>query len=207
MTTSTNAARRGRRRGEAVSREHVLDIAKRSFAERGYEKTTMRGIARDAGIDPSMVVYLFGSKDELFRQSIRLMIDPNELVLAIRNGEGTIGERFVNAYLSMWEQAGTVDTMLAILQSATTNDDAHHAFREFMQNYVLAALSEELGGGPEVRTRFALAATSMVGTALLRYALKIDPLVALTREQMVAVLAPTVDRYLTADASELGLPG
>ncbi len=45
----------------------------------------------------------------------------------------------------------------------------------------------------------------MVGTALLRYALKIDPLVALTREQLVAILAPTVDRYLTINASELGL--
>jgi len=131
-----------------VSREHVLDVAKRSFAERGYEKTTIRGVARDAGIDPSMVVYLFGSKDELFRQSIQLVIDPNELVLAIREGEGTVGQRFVNAYLSMWEQAGTVDTMLAILQSATTNDDAPRAVRGFMQNYVLAAISEELGGGP-----------------------------------------------------------
>ena len=72
--------RRGRRQGEPVSREVVLAAAKRRFAAEGYEKTTLRAIARDAHVDPSMVLYLFGSKAELFRQSLRLILDPEVLV-------------------------------------------------------------------------------------------------------------------------------
>ena len=64
---ATTANRRGRRQGEPVSREAVLGAAKRRFAKEGYEKTTLRAIARDAHVDPSMVLYLFGSKAELFR--------------------------------------------------------------------------------------------------------------------------------------------
>jgi AcrR family transcriptional regulator len=68
--------RHGRRQGEPVSRETVLAAAKRRFADQGYEKTTLRAIAEDAHVDPSMVLYLFGSKAELFRESLRLIIDP-----------------------------------------------------------------------------------------------------------------------------------
>lgn len=72
MSESSELAvkRRGRRQGEPVSREAVLAAAKQRFAEDGYEKTTLRAIAREAGVDPSMVLYLFGSKDALFRESI-----------------------------------------------------------------------------------------------------------------------------------------
>src|SRR5689334_21997589 len=97
------AKRRGRRQGEPVSRDGVLAAAKRRFAAQGYQKTTLREIARDAHVDPSMVLYLFGSKEELFRESLRLIIDPDVLVGAITEGEGDIGERLVRTYLSIWE--------------------------------------------------------------------------------------------------------
>jgi AcrR family transcriptional regulator len=75
--------RRGRRQGEPVSRDAVLSAAKQRFATEGYEKTTLRVIAQDAHVDPSMVLYLFGSKEELFRESLRLIIDPEVLVAAL----------------------------------------------------------------------------------------------------------------------------
>ena len=62
----TTARGRGRRQGEPVSRDVVLRAAKQRFAQQGYEKTTLRAIASDAHVDPSMVLYLFGSKAELF---------------------------------------------------------------------------------------------------------------------------------------------
>ena len=66
-----------------MSRDVVLAAAKRRFATEGYEKTTLRAIANDAHVDPSMVLYLFGSKEELFRESLRLIMDPDELVAAL----------------------------------------------------------------------------------------------------------------------------
>jgi AcrR family transcriptional regulator len=198
--------RRGRRQGEPVSRDAVLAAAKKRFATDGYEKTTLRAIARDAHVDPSMVLYLFGSKLELFRESLRLIIDPQVLVSALTEQDGDVGARMVQVYLRIWESPDTGPSMVAMLQSATSNSDAHEAFRTFIQSYVLTAVSGVLGGGERARLRAMLAATNLVGTAMLRYVMKIPPLATLSDEEVVRLIAPTVTRYLTADAEDLGLP-
>lgn len=198
--------RRGRRQGEPVSREAVLAAAKRRFASQGYERTTLRSIADDAHVDPSMVLYLFGSKLDLFREALRLIIDPQVLVTALSEGDGDIGTRLVRVYLQIWESPETGPSMVAMLQSATSNSDAHEAFRSFMQTYVLTAVAGVFGGGEQARLRAMLSATTLVGTAILRYVMRIPPLASLPGEDLIRLLAPTVTRYLTADADELGLP-
>jgi AcrR family transcriptional regulator len=201
--------RRGRRQGEPVSRDAVLAAAKQRFATEGYEKTTLRAIAHDAHVDPSMVLYLFGSKEELFRESLRLILDPDALVAALTGEAGDdpdIGTRMVRMYLRIWENPDTAASMRAMLQSATSNSDAHDAFRGFMQNYVLTAVSGVLGGGEQARLRAMLAGSQLVGTALLRYIIQVPPLTTLSPDEVVALIAPTVTRYLTADATELRLP-
>lgn len=190
-----------------MSREAVLAAAKQRFAVEGYEKTTLRAIANDARVDASMVLYLFGSKAELFRESLRLIIDPDVLVGAVADGDGDIGVRLVRTYLGIWEHPDTAASMVAMLASATSNSDAHEAFRAFMQDYVLTALSGVLGGGEQARLRAMLAATNLVGTAILRYVMRVAPLATLSADDVVRLIAPSVTRYLTAPADELGLPG
>jgi AcrR family transcriptional regulator len=201
--------RRGRRQGESVSRDAVLAAAKQRFATEGYEKTTLRAIADDAHVDPSMVLYLFGSKADLFRESLRLLLDP-EMLIAALTGEADddpdIGSRMVRTYMRIWEAPDSGPTMVVMLQSATSNADAHEAFRSFMQNYVLTAVSGVLGGSEQDRLRAMLAASQLVGVAILRYVMKVAPLATLSGDDLVRLIAPTVTRYLTADAAELGLP-
>jgi AcrR family transcriptional regulator len=189
-----------------VSRDAVLAAAKRQFAKHGYEKTTLRAIARDAHVDASMVLYLFGSKAELFRESLRLVLDPKVLVAAIADGVGDVGIRIVRTYLRMWEDPETGHSMVSMLQSATANSDAHEAFRGFVQGYVLPAVSGALGGGEQARLRATLVASQLVGVAMLRYVLEVGPLASVSGDDIVKLIAPTVQRYLTADAGELGLP-
>jgi AcrR family transcriptional regulator len=203
---ATTTRRRGRRQGEPVSRDVVLAAAKKRFAMEGYEKTTLRAIARDAHVDPSMVLYLFGSKEELFRESLRLIMDPDVLVAALTDSDGDIGTRMVRTYLRIWETPDTAGSMRAMLQSATSNPDAHEAFRGFMQSYVLPAVSEVLGGGEQARLRAMLAGSQLVGVAMLRYVMEVPPLATLSGDEVVRLIAPTLTRYLTADAEELGLP-
>jgi hypothetical protein len=117
-----------------------------------------------------------------------------------------IGTRMVRTYLRIWETPDTAASMRAMLQSATSNTDANDAFRGFMQNYVLTAVSGVLGGGEQARLRAMLAASNLVGTAVLRYIIQVPPLATLSADEVVALIAPTVTRYLTADANELGLP-
>jgi AcrR family transcriptional regulator len=206
MASPAKTTRRGRRQGEPVSRDNVLQSAKQHFASHGYEKTTLRAIARDAQVDPSMVLYLFGSKEELFRESLRLVLDPDVLVAALTEGEGDVGTRMLRLYLRIWETPDSAASMRAMLQSATSNTDAHEAFRGFMQSYVLPAVSGVLGGGEQARLRAMLAGSQLVGVAMLRYVMQIPPLATLTGDEVVKLIAPTLTRYLTADADELGLP-
>jgi AcrR family transcriptional regulator len=192
-----------------VSRDTVLSAAKQRFATEGYEKTTLRAIAQDAYVDPSMVLYLFGSKEELFRESLRLIIDPEVLVAALTGAaddDPHIGTRMVRTYLRIWETPDTAASMRAMLQSATSNSDAQDAFRGFMQSYVLTAVSDALGGGEQARLRAMLAATNLVGTAILRYVMRVPPLATLPADDVVKLIGPSVTRYLTASAQELGLP-
>lgn len=189
-----------------MSRDAVLAAAKQRFAVEGYEKTTLRAIATDAHVDPSMVLYLFGSKADLFRESLQLILDPAMLVATLEGPADDIGVRMVGRYLQVWESPDTAASMRMMLQSATSNPDAHDAFRAFMQDYVLAAVSEVLGGGEQARLRAMLAASNLVGTAMLRYVMAVPPLASLTGDEVVRLIAPTVTRYLTADADELGLP-
>lgn len=183
----------------------MLASAKQHFAAHGYEKATLRAIARDAHVDPSMVLYLFGSKADLFRESLRLLLDPEQLVEAMTATEADIGTRLVRKYLQMWEGPDTAQSMIAMLQSATSNADANEALRSFIQTYVLTAVSGVIGGGEQAPLRAMLAATNLLGTALLRYVMKVPPLADLPAEDVVTLIGPTVNRYLTASAAELGL--
>jgi AcrR family transcriptional regulator len=197
--------RRGRRQGEPVSRDAVLRAAKRQFAKHGYEKTTLRAIAKDARVDPAMLLYLFGSKAELFRESLKLVLDPNVITEQLAGTDGDLGCRIVRAYLGIWEHPDTAAGMVSMLQSATSNSDAHEAFREFLQSYVMATVTAALGGGDQAQLRAMLAATNLVGTAMLRYVMRVPPLSSLSTEEVVALVGPAVQRYLTAPADELAL--
>lgn len=200
--------RRGRRQGEPVSRDAVLQAAKRQFALRGYDKTTLRAIADDARVDPAMILYLFGSKAALFRESMKLVLPADLLTTEIAEKGDDLGCRVVRAYLGIWEQPDTAASMASMVQSATSNSDANDAFRGFLHDYLLTAVSGALGGGDEARLRAMLAATNLVGTAMLRYIMRVPPLSSLGVDEVAGLVGPAVHRFLTAPADELGLdPG
>ncbi|CQD15998.1 TetR family transcriptional regulator [Mycobacterium lentiflavum] len=197
--------RRGRRQGEPVSRDTVLRAAKRQFAINGYDRTPLRAIADDAQVDPSMILYLFGSKAELFRESMKLVLPADLLTTVVAEKDDDLGYRVVRAYLSIWEQPETAASMASMVQSATSNSDANQAFRVFLHDYLLTAVSGAMGGGDEARLRATLAATNLVGTAMLRYIMRVPPLSSLGVDDVVRLLGPAVHRFLTAPAEELGL--
>lgn len=185
----------------------MLRAAKQCFATRGYEKTTLRQVARDAHVDAAMVLYLFGSKAELFRESMRLVLDPDVLAAEMTGGRpADLGVRLMRVYLRIWDEPDTGPSLVTMVHSATTNPDAREAFRDFMCGYVLAAIQDVLGEGPDSRLRANLAGTSLVGAAMLRYVMRVGPLADLSTAEVVELIAPSVQRYLTAGADELGLP-
>ncbi|MER7761302.1 TetR family transcriptional regulator [Streptomyces sp. NPDC097619] len=177
--------------------ERIRLAARAEFAARGYDKTSVRGIAKAAGVDPALVHHYFGSKDELFEAAVEISMEPALLVPAIL-GQGTegIGERLARYFLGVWENPATRAPLLAVIRSAVSHEAAAKVLRGLVLRRLLAKVAEELDV-PDPTFRAELAASHMIGIALLRYVIQVEPLASADPEEIVAMVAPTLQRYLT----------
>ena len=189
-------ARTGRRPGPTASREAILAAARRQFAEGGYERTSIRGVAADAGVDAALVVHFFGSKEQLFRAAVTWPFDPAELAPQLLGPGATgLGERLARAFLTMWDDPETSPRLLALLRSAMTNESFARLLREFVVTQLFRHLMEVVEG-PDRELREELAAAHLLGIAILRLVLRVEPLASASIDQLVAQVGPTLDRYL-----------
>lgn len=196
MSTSPSDRRRGRRPGGTDTRVQLLDAARIEFAERGYDGATVRRIAQRAGVDPAMVNHWFGGKDALFTASISVPIDPaqiREQVLA--GGPERVGERIVTGFLQVWDATGG-GPMTALIQSVAGHDDAAGLLREFLADVLIGPIVIAVAPD-ETALRASLAGSQMIGLGMARYVLKLEPLASADHPTVVAVMAPTLQRYLT----------
>lgn len=200
---SARTGRTGRRPGESGTRAAILEAARRSFAAKGYEVTSIRGIARDAGVDPALVHHYFGTKDEVFVEALRLPVNPAAVARdLIAEGSDGVGERAVSSFLSVWGGDATREPFVALLRSALTNEPAAELLRGFVQG-VLRRVAEELGM-PDVELRASLTASQIVGLGLLRYVVRVEPLASIDEDTLIAWVAPTIQRYLAGDLERRG---
>ncbi|MFF5706848.1 TetR family transcriptional regulator [Streptomyces sp. NPDC012794] len=181
------------------TQERIRLAAREVFAERGYDKTSVRGVAKVAGVDPALVHHYFGSKDDLFAAAIEVSLEPALVVPAIL-GEGPdgIGERLVRYFLGVWENPVTRVPLLAVIRSALTHDAAAKVLRTLVLRRVLERIAADLDV-PDPTFRAELAASHMVGIAILRYVVQVEPLASADAEDIVALVAPTLQRYLTEE--------
>ncbi|MFI6288721.1 TetR family transcriptional regulator [Streptomyces sp. NPDC051018] len=202
MTDGTTPRRRGRpARKEAAegpgARERILLAAREEFAARGYDKATMRGIARAAGVDAALVHHYFGTKDEIFAAAIELSFEPVLVVPAILGeSKDGIGERLARYFLGVWENPVSRAPLLAVVRSALTHEAAATVLRGFVLRRLLERVAADLEV-PNPKFRAELAASQMIGIAILRYVIRVEPLATADLEEIVAMVAPTLQRYLT----------
>jgi AcrR family transcriptional regulator len=197
--TSEAGQRRGRPAGSPPNREAILAAAREQFAERGYDHATIRGIAARAGVDPALVHHYYGSKADLFAAALRLPVNPRELLGGMLDGDmSELGERLVRRFLGIWsDDAGDVGgAVVGLLRSATTNDDAARMVREFVSREALGPIAAALHVD-QPHLRAALAGSQIIGLALARYVVRIEPIASADVETLVACYAPTLQRYLT----------
>lgn len=180
------------RRSDAT-KAAILEAARERFAADGYERATIRAIARDAGIDPSMVMRYYGNKEGLFAAASSIDLRLPEL--GALPGKH-IGAVLVTHFLDRWEQD---DVLTGMLRVGVTNEAGAERMRAvFAQQLgpIAAGVCPDPADAPR---RAALAASQILGMALARYVLRIEPAAAMPREEVVAWLAPTIQRYLTAE--------
>ncbi|QTE00080.1 TetR/AcrR family transcriptional regulator [Streptomyces cyanogenus] len=195
------ARRRGRppRTESAGTRDRILTAAREEFSARGYEKTSVRGIAKAAGVDSALVHHYFGTKEQVFEAAVELAFAP-ALNASDAVAEGSldgVGERLTRFIFGIWENPTTRTPLLAIVRSAVNNDTAAAVFRRLVAAQLLRRIAAQLDL-PDAELRAELAAAQLVGCAMLRYVIKVEPLASADPEQIIARVAPVVQDHLTS---------
>jgi AcrR family transcriptional regulator len=189
--------RRGRRPAGEDTRGLILTAARAEFGSRGYDGTTMRGIARAAGVDARLVHHYFDGKEDLFVSALGFPARPQDIVAAALTGPpDELGVRLVRIILTIWETPEGRDRVVALLSGAMVSDAAARMLREFVTRELLERIAAVLGVD-RGELRASLAASHLVGVALARVILKIEPLASLDADELAHIVGPVVQRYLT----------
>ncbi|MFE5245244.1 MULTISPECIES: TetR/AcrR family transcriptional regulator [unclassified Streptomyces] len=179
------------------TRTRILEAARTEFAERGYDKASVRGIAKAAEVDAALVHHYFGTKDEVFAAAVELSFEPALVIPSILEGpEQDLGERLARFFFGVWENPVSRAPLVAVLRSALTHDAAAKVLRGFVLRRLLERVAVDLDV-PDPTFRAELAASHMIGIALLRYVVGAEPLASADPEKIIGMVAPTLQRYLT----------
>jgi AcrR family transcriptional regulator len=195
--STSQRTRTGRRPGPSGTREAIAGAARQRFAELGYDRTTIRGIAEDAGVDPALVVHFFGSKQKLFLSVMELPFDPAvELPRLLAGPRSQAGLRLARFAVGVMDDPGSRSVLTGILRSASSEPEAARLTRELVASRIVAAFSESLAvDRPELRAN--LVASQIVGLVMARHVIQVEPLASLDSEALVEAIAPNLQRYLT----------
>jgi AcrR family transcriptional regulator len=186
----------GRRPGGPDTRQYILDAARAEFAARGYENTSMRAIARTADVNPALLRHYFGTKDQLFLAALDFPVQPRDLIAqAVGGDRDSVGERLVRFAFALLENPAARERVLAVLRAAATNEQMARLMRGFMVREVVVPIAAALAV-PRPDLRAELAMTQVVGLIMGRYVLAVEPLASAPVDELVPLLAPTLQRYL-----------
>jgi AcrR family transcriptional regulator len=176
---TTRAARR------VATQTRILDAARQEFGDLGFEAATVRGVARRAGVDPSLVLQHYGSKSALFTAAIELPAgDPEEAadhltdVLKVR-------------------AAALPPEMRALVRSMLTAPEASEAVR--------IHLDERIGnlaagiGGPDAELRAAIVVSSILGLTVARHFLQLRGVSSASEGDLVRVASQALTAALGAE--------
>lgn len=201
MTRAVGArpARTGRRPGSSNTRERILGAARIAFGELGFEAATIRLVAARAGVDPALVHHYFGTKQRLFVAAMEMPVDVGAVIpLALDGPPYELGERIVRIFLELWDSPAVHPLMLGIVRSAATDPVAAGMFRRILTEGPFPALAKATDR-PDADLRATLVGSQLVGLAMARYVVQVEPIASADREVLARAVGPTLQCYLTGD--------
>jgi AcrR family transcriptional regulator len=191
--------RSGRRPGVSDTRERILGAARTCFAEAGFEGATIRAIAARAGVDPALVHHYFGSKQRLFVAAMKLPVDLDAVVPGLMAGPpDELGYRIARFVLELWGAPHTRPLMLGVVRSATADPIAAEMLRQVLAEGPFAAIARTIDRS-DAELRANLVGAQLVGLAMARYIVGVEPLASMPDEIVASAVGPTIQRYLVGD--------
>ena len=195
MSSERANKRSGRRPGPTSTREAVAEAARRQFAELGYDRATLRGIAGEAGVDAALVVRFHGSKEALFREVMALPPAVAEGMAGLADGpKATVGRRLAQIVVGMLEDPRSRSIVIGRIRSASSHPDAAALVRETVSRDVGRLVASVTDDEPE--TRAVLVGSQIVGLTLARHIVRVEPLASMPPQDVIDYLAPVFQRYL-----------
>ncbi len=189
--------RSGRRRGESGAREDIAVAAARLFAERGFDRTSLRAIAAEAGVDPALVTHYFGSKQRLFVEVTELPLDPSLVVAQVMEGpREDAGRRLAHLILGVLESPEGRGRVTGLVRSAASEPEAAAMLRTLLETRLVGPVAAALGSD-RAELRATLVGSQMVGLVMARYVVGVQPLASADADEIAAAIAPVVQYYLT----------
>jgi AcrR family transcriptional regulator len=187
----------GRRPGNADTRGEIIEAAKRVFAAKGYDGASLRGVAREAGVDPALVHHYFDGKASLFVAAMALPFDPRQVKEQAAAPDYS-GARTIESFLSMWDRAeGTGSSFSSCVAAMAASTSVADAIREFVNERVWSVLSRIEGESDTMkRQRTAMVSSQLMGLAFTRYLLRVPPMSTATPNEIARWVGPTLDRYV-----------
>jgi AcrR family transcriptional regulator len=196
--------RSGRRPGPSGTREAILAAAGRLFAEHGYDRASLRGIAAEAGVDQKLIAHFFGSKQQLFVAAVGLPFNPGDVLPSILAGDPeTVGERLAALLVNVLEEPELHQRLTGVVRAAASEPDVARMLREFLTRELFAPAAELLGT-EEGPFRANLVGSQLVGLVMARYVIAVEPLASMPPKAVADAIAPTLQRYLTDVLDDTG---
>jgi AcrR family transcriptional regulator len=202
----------GPRDERGVLAARILNAARESFAEHGKAGTTVRAVARSADVDPALVYHYYGSKDALLEACTT---PPPEWIATIAEAwagpTDQLGRRLVAVTLKNWRNAEFAPIMRAVLLIAAHDDGIREKLRLIVQTSLMGPAAIGLND-QERLVRAGLVSSQLIGLAFVRYLWKIQPIASMSDAEVVAAIAPTLQRYIDGPvslpkrATEVNLP-
>lgn len=197
----TETRKRGRPAGAPVdTREHIIDVARQHLAARGFAGSSMRAIARAAGVDPSLISHYFGDKSGLLVATMALPFNPIEKIVPVLAGDiDGMGIALVRTFLDAWDPHREVFS--ALLRSTFgSSDPTTMPAIQVAQNVIVSGLRDKLSG-PDADLRATLAASQIIGMATIRYVACLEPLASQPAAQVASILGPAIQELITPSAA------
>lgn len=190
--------RSGRRPADSGTRDAIEAAARRQFATIGYDRTSLRSIASEAGVDPGLVAYFYGSKPKLFVEVVGAPFDPAQVLPEVfALGPEAAGDRLAQFLLTALEDPDTGARFVGLVRAAASEPEAATMVRDLIASGVVAQIVQSLQV-QDAELRATLIGSQVVGLVMARYIVAIEPLASLPAATVAAAIAPNLQRYLTA---------
>ncbi len=198
MSARANPARRsGRRAGDSGTRTLILEAARRQFSERGYDRTSLRSIAQEAGVDPTLVSHFYGTKQQLFVTVVELPFDPAEVLPRLLAGDtSAAGLRLARFFLGVLESEAGRERITGLVRAAASEPEAARLVRELVSRELVGEIAEHLADDA-APLRASLMGSQIVGLVMARYVVGIEPLASQDADTVAETIAPVLQHYLT----------